>query len=229
MGNLELDYEQIRERVSLWIVDLKKYHDDKHFRYFCSLLNQEEYNEIHRITTYKKQMERIIQRGILKEILGKDVALQPAKILIGKTEKGKPFLVNRNIPFNYSHSENYFMIALSKNGQIGVDIQIPKKLKYSYPQMIFSPREKKVYEEIKEEVRRREFFYQVWTSKEAFVKATGDGITVNLNEIELFRNGELIQESSMIYNKINYNVYVESAQNERYFFTYVHMENTKEM
>lgn len=227
MRHLEIQYEQIDKEVSLYVFELTKYNKSDELDYFFSLLNKEEYNKIQNISTVKKQIEKVIQRGILKELLGTTANIQPDRILIGKTDKGKPFLINKNIPFNYSHSGNYFMTALAKSGEVGVDIQVPRTLKYGYPLLVFSSEEKRLYEQLPTLSKKKKFFYQVWTSKEAFVKATGDGITVNLDEIDLWKSEGLLKEKYINYQGKKHRLYAQSIQKKEYYFTYVHMQKMK--
>jgi 4'-phosphopantetheinyl transferase len=47
------------------------------------------------------------------------------EIKLGRTEKGKPFLVNmpqESFSFNVSHNGEYAVLAASRQGNIGIDV-----------------------------------------------------------------------------------------------------------
>lgn len=84
---------------------------------------------------------------------------------------GKPFLEN-GIAFNFSHTKNIVGIAVSEN-EVGLDIQY-HKLPYN-ERLIerFHPNEQLW---LHQQVDIPKAFYQLWTRKEAFLKAIGTGI-----------------------------------------------------
>ena len=72
--------------------------------------------------------------------------------------------------------------AQSGTGQIGVDIEWPRTT-VAYDQIaarFFSVREQAALAE-RPEIERRAAFYNIWTRKEAYLKARGDGISAGLD------------------------------------------------
>lgn len=68
---------------------------------------------------YHIKSETMLARKALKEMMS-ELKLQDDQIIV--TETGKPFFKNINIKFNYSHSRNYILVALSSS-ELGVDIE----------------------------------------------------------------------------------------------------------
>jgi 4'-phosphopantetheinyl transferase len=122
--------------------------------------------------------------GRLRGVLAKTLDLPPVKIAIKKTARGKPHLVDYpELAFNLSHSADKFIIALGWNCQLGVDIEICKP-RINLAELVakcFAEEEAFYWCKLPEEQKNREF-YRFWTRKEAFVKATGHGIALGLNQ-----------------------------------------------
>lgn len=103
---------------------------------------------------------------------------------------GKPALLkarnSKNIHFNISHSHNLILIAVTVEDLVGIDVEyhaekIPIK---SLSAAIFSPSERKFFLKLKDQEKSKAFF-RCWTRKEAYLKAIGIGMSVNLANISV--------------------------------------------
>jgi 4'-phosphopantetheinyl transferase len=131
------------------------------------------------------QRQRYIEvHGRLRKILAQTVNESPSKISIKKTEHGKPYLAdNPEVVFNLSHSANTLVIAVSRNCQLGIDIEHCKQRTnlQGLVDKCFSEEESAYWRTLPEAQKMHEF-YRFWTRKEAFVKATGRGIALGLHQ-----------------------------------------------
>jgi 4'-phosphopantetheinyl transferase len=116
---------------------------------------------------------------------------------------GKPELAGDfsdcGLRFNLAHCENLALIALIRGEKIGVDLERIRIL----PDMgelvarFFSPRENAVFQSLPVE-QQPEAFFNLWTRKEAWLKATGEGISRYLGEVEVvFLPGDAAQLLSL--------------------------------
>ena len=112
-------------------------------------------------------------------------------------EYGKPKAyvdgVRAPLNFSISHSDRYGLIAISGSGPVGIDIEeLSQKLRFdAIIESAFSPNERALVDNIDEAALPRTFF-EIWTLKEAVIKATGTGMYANLPGIEAppdMRNG----------------------------------------
>ncbi len=94
------------------------------------------------------------------------------------TDKGKPYL-EQGIEFNISHSGKIVMVGFS-DYKIGVDIEKESGVGVDETYVFFHPDEIKW---IKDQPFPKKAFLRLWTRKEAYLKATGTGISNNLREI----------------------------------------------
>ena len=101
-----------------------------------------------------------------------------------KTEFGKPYLSHfPDFNFNHSHSQQHYVLASSpKIANLGVDIEdLNRKVRFKQmAQHIFHPEEMKQWESIDFDPH---YWFKVWTTKEAVLKASGLGIRLSLNEL----------------------------------------------
>ncbi len=144
-----------------------------------------------RADKFKLEIHRnrfISARGILRQILSLYVDIAPDKIEFIYSDRGKPSLVNNllNIQFNVSHSENIAVYAVTKNRIIGIDIEYlnEKHDCLNIAQRFFSVREFEAINQLTGKARSR-LFFQLWTAKEAYLKATGEGLSGSLDKVEI--------------------------------------------
>lgn len=122
----------------------------------------------------------VVSRGWLRRILGHYTGVEPDRLKIKYGQRGKPS-IESIFRFNLSHSKNYTAIAVSDRLPIGLDIE---KLR-AIPEMraiakkVFSAHDENIIEKCSE-TDRSSCFLQLWTRKEAYLKATGQGLCTNL-------------------------------------------------
>jgi 4'-phosphopantetheinyl transferase len=128
-------------------------------------------------------------RGILRELLGRYLGCPPASIRFRQGPHGKPALDQAalDLEFNLSHSNGRALFAFSIGREVGVDLEAGARLGDDWPGLgrrIFSAREQ---EELARQPipSRRDAFLNGWTRKEAYLKATGQGLVNGLKEIEV--------------------------------------------
>lgn len=98
------------------------------------------------------------------------------------SKNGKPFLKERCIDFNISHSGNAVICAISNDGRVGVDIENVKSIDYTDFKNVFTKEE---WYEIDNSHNSLSMFYKYWTRKESLIKADGRGLTIPLDHIDV--------------------------------------------
>ncbi|WP_228206927.1 4'-phosphopantetheinyl transferase family protein [Acinetobacter sp. LoGeW2-3] len=103
---------------------------------------------------------------------------------IVRTDFGKPYFQEHpDFSFNHTHSQNFYAMAMSHRMlQIGVDIEeLSRKVRFqALAEHAFHPEELKIWQSLDCDP---EYWFKVWTTKEAVLKANGLGIRINLNEL----------------------------------------------
>ena len=119
----------------------------------------------------------------LRILLAQTLNTKPEELRIQKAKHGKPFLVDYpELAFNLSHTANQMVVAIAKNCELGVDIEQckPRLNLAALVDKCFAEEEKNYWQQLPTS-QQTLTFYQFWTRKEAFVKATGRGIALGLN------------------------------------------------
>ena len=158
--------------------------DDSHYVAYWNVLDEAEKIRARRFTQPTHHKEYVSINAQVRYLLAKIVNQAPEHINIKRTPQGKPYLVEYpNIAFNLSHTHEYFLLAISENCNLGVDIEYCK----SRPNMeglvnkCFAITERDYWYTFSQQ-DQLSVFYEFWTRKEAFVKATGDGIVLGLEQ-----------------------------------------------
>lgn len=136
------------------------------------------------------QQRYIAAHGFLRNTLAQYLNEPPESLRIQKTTQGKPYLVDYSeLAFNLSHTGNHTAVAVAKNCQLGVDIEQckPRTNLADFVRKCFSVEEAAYWQQLPDAEQQRQF-YQFWTRKEAFVKATGFGIAVGLRDCAINPN-----------------------------------------
>jgi 4'-phosphopantetheinyl transferase len=120
----------------------------------------------------------VVTRGVLRVLLGRYTSTNPASLSICTTANGKPFAAGDGMPqFSVSHSDDIALIAFA-HAQIGVDVERVREMPdlIGIARRFFLARELEQLLALPEESRRQAFF-ALWTRKEAYLKATGQGLS----------------------------------------------------
>lgn len=115
-------------------------------------------------------------QSVLSRYLGDEDGGRPIKV--SREQSGKPILPEHpDFHFNYSHTKDTILIAVTKIGPIGVDLERSDRKVQWRPiaERFYSPEEAKALESMNDRLARHEFLKK-WCIKESAVKATGDGL-----------------------------------------------------
>ncbi|HYG35495.1 MAG TPA: 4'-phosphopantetheinyl transferase superfamily protein, partial [Clostridia bacterium] len=98
-----------------------------------------------------------------------------------------------------SHSEDLALVAVTRAGMVGVDVERVRPIEDADELVarFFSPREAETFKGLPLDQKPVAFF-NLWTRKEAWLKATGEGISRSLHRVEVsFLPGEPAQLQSL--------------------------------
>ena len=132
----------------------------------------------------------IAGRGMLRVILGRYLGMPPRSLSLQKGPHEKPFVSTDSgkspLQFNMSHSHGLALYAFALHGQVGIDLEKlqPEFAAEEVAQQFFSPKEQEELLRLPPESRVQGFF-NCWTRKEAYVKATGKGLHVPLDSFDV--------------------------------------------
>lgn len=153
----------------------------KHTEQLSALLNAEEQIRANRFRFAKDRSSFTICRGWLRLLAAHRLKRPVTEVSFTYGSKGKPSL-SGDISFSLSHSANWAVIAFAESGQIGIDIEPYRNYSNALKMAtrFFTPTEISLLRNISNLERDRRFF-DLWTRKEALIKATGEGLSIPLN------------------------------------------------
>lgn len=128
-------------------------------------------------------------RTLLRVTLGRYLDLAPQSLKFTLGPWGKPGLRGCPLRFSVSHSGGAALLAVARHREVGVDIEeasralSPEELA---PQVLSSREQAWLWEQAPE--RHEAAFLTLWTAKEAYVKATGQGLSFPLTRLTLLLN-----------------------------------------
>lgn len=107
--------------------------------------------------------------------------VKPDSICFARTADGKPYAVDLDIHFNISHSGSFVFCAVSDRS-VGIDVEQMRPVKAKLTNKVCTPEELAYLmdadgwgETLTGEAMVR--FFRIWTTKEAYFKWAGTGIT----------------------------------------------------
>lgn len=117
---------------------------------------------------------------ILRQLLARYLNEEPTSLVLLKSDLGKPYLYEKSLEFNLSHSGTLLFIAVSDRKKVGVDVQEMRPVEaVALARRYFSSQEADLIEMISAD-KKLEEFYRLWTKKEALAKAKGQTLAKNL-------------------------------------------------
>jgi 4'-phosphopantetheinyl transferase len=131
----------------------------------------------------------IAGRATLRQLLGAYLGRRPGELILEYGPHGKPVLRTQApywwIRFNLSHAHNVALYAFARGRELGIDLE---KIQPEFPghelaEHFFSPGELSELRGLPTGMRAQGFF-TCWTSKEAYLKACGYGLTLPLNSFD---------------------------------------------
>jgi 4'-phosphopantetheinyl transferase len=130
----------------------------------------------------------------LRRLLARYLGMPPEQVRIARDGFGKPRVVDSTLEFNLSHCESSALVAVGRGTALGIDLE---KLRRDRPvlalaQRFFAASEAAALDALPAQ-RRQRAFLELWSCKEALLKALGRGLAFGLERIvfELDRNGSV--------------------------------------
>lgn len=95
------------------------------------------------------------------------------------------YALSEDSPYNFSHSGSLVMCAVcvdDRSEQVGCDVEKEGKLRLKLAERFFCREEYETIIAEENEDKRTELFYRYWVLKESFMKATGQGMALPIDQ-----------------------------------------------
>lgn len=155
-------------------------------QWMLDTLNEQEFQRIDGIRHQSNRNRFVVGAFLLRMAAGRLLNLAPSRVVVDRIcgacsrPHGRPKLVGTDLACSVSHSGNHVVVALSTDGQVGVDVE-----DVSIPRAFWASVAAAAISEGEEPLRSHTDFLRMWTAKEAVLKLTGEGLARPMSSIEL--------------------------------------------
>jgi 4'-phosphopantetheinyl transferase len=176
------------DEVHLWRINLESVAlDEQRWR---ATLSADELERAARFHFVRDRQRFVATRALLRIVLAGYLAIDPRDVTFRYSSKEKPSLdleySATSLSFNVSHSGEISLLAFARGRNIGVDVeQVRSDFELdAISRRFFSAHEQREIAALPPE-KRIESFFRCWTRKEAYIKATGDGLSLPLSQFDV--------------------------------------------
>jgi 4'-phosphopantetheinyl transferase len=177
--------------VHLWRVALDV--DNDMVRRLVGSLDDDERRRAQRFHDPQLRRRQVVTRASVRAILSRYLDEAPSALCFTQGPNGKPSVVGDRIHFNVSHAGDVALVAIARDREVGVDAERISSTRdiSRLTREFLSPREQRAMLALPCD-QRVEAFFVCWTRKEALVKATGEGLSVPLCEVDVYPDTSLV-------------------------------------
>lgn len=172
--------------VHVWRLDLDQ--PSAELEKFRETLDALEIERSSRFHFAKLRQHFVVGRGFLREVLARYVRTDPGALRFSYGPHGKPSLddPHSGLRFNMSHSHGVALVAVAENKELGVDVEHVRAdfATEDIARRFFSRVEVEAFNTLAKEEQMAAFF-RCWTRKEAYIKATGRGMSQPLDAFDV--------------------------------------------
>ncbi len=142
---------------------------------------------------YRREDGRTPLRALLAAYLGTTAE----RVLLREGEHGRPALaagLDPSLDFNWSHSGSHALVAVGRHVAPGIDLEClrPRQHAVELARRFFSAEEAAALATLPE-TERSAAFLELWTAKEAVLKALGRGLAYGLHRLSVASAGGQLQ------------------------------------
>lgn len=181
-----IDLPEIRnDEIQVWRIDLSSPHVSPKNLVQCLAEDERERALAFRFARDRERFART--RAALRHILGSALDSDPASLRFTIGPYGKPHIAGCGLRFNVSHSADLGLVAVAWDRELGVDIEATREMEdaTSIARRFFAADEAQQIADMTDPAKIEQAFFECWTRKEAFVKATGEGLSRALDSFHV--------------------------------------------
>jgi len=154
-----------------------------------ALLSQDELERARRFRFDVHRNRFVLRRGVLRLLLSRYLQIAATDIELEYMPHGKPVLARHHgstLRFNMSHSRDVALFVLCDRREVGIDVEYIQLdfFDHAIPERFFAPGEAAMLR-ARTLAQQPEAFFELWTRKEAYVKACGLGLSLALDSFEV--------------------------------------------
>lgn len=174
--------------VHLWMLFTDDARDTALLDRYSRLLTQDERARQMRFYFERDRHRFLLTRALVRTVLSRYAEVEPGDWRFVPDAYGRPCISNTapgvdGLSFNVSHTQGLILLAVARLERLGVDTEHlqARTASQAIAEKYFAPEEVGALLRLPESERERRF-YELWTLKEAYVKACGRGLSMPLRQ-----------------------------------------------
>ncbi len=189
--------EQLHDNeVHAWLGFLPGMHEAALLDAYRLLLNAEERKQQAQFRFSADRHSYLVTRAMVRTVLSKYARIPPRAWQFATNGYGRPEIANTDpssmpLRFSVSHTRGLVVVAVARAPAVGVDVEevraspAPAAVASRY----FAPQEILALHALPEN-RQSDRIYELWTLKEAYIKARGLGLSIPLDQFSFRLEGD---------------------------------------
>ncbi len=190
---------RLRKEVHLWLKPL----DEKRPFLPLDVLSPQENRRLERIRHPRARHHFVAGRALVRQVLSQYADIEPEEWMFAASATGRPEITGPAtdpfLRFNLSHTDGFVTCLVTETVDCGVDIEsLDRRVDVlGIASHSFSQNESTELEDLPDPGRTVRFF-ELWTLKEAYLKAAGSGIRSRLDaaRFEVTSDGLILHQIS---------------------------------
>jgi 4'-phosphopantetheinyl transferase len=164
-----------------------------------AFLSSDEIDRYRRYLVPEAAQTFVAARVLVRSLLSSYVGLEPEEWRFEANPWGRPHIANPGTPgglfFNLSHKPGFLTCLVGPSRDLGVDVEdisANRPYLFQIAERFFSSSEAAGLRALPGE-RQTQRFYELWTLKEAYIKARGVGLSLGLSKFSFSVEGDSAQ------------------------------------
>lgn len=174
-------------RVDVWWVRTKDVHHARTLRACEALLTPDDRRRRDAFVFEQNRHEYLVTRALVRGVLAGYLGMTPQELAFARNAHGRPELSPASgARFNLSNTVDFVVCAVTHGRDLGVDIETIERADdiLQLASTVFTDGERGMLAQLALEDRRRRGV-ELWTLKEAYIKARGLGMSLAVERIEV--------------------------------------------
>jgi 4'-phosphopantetheinyl transferase len=177
------------QHIDLWVVDIEDFSYEELLSLNIGWLSKQDLQRMERYQFIEHKKQLLMGRYLTRTVLSRYGQFSAGDWRFENNEYGKPFIATVQLEemaeplfFNLSHSQNKLVLAIARHELLGIDIEYglkPRRVE-KIANRYFSNSEIEGFSGLEKALIKKRF-YDLWSLKEAYIKACGMGLAIPLN------------------------------------------------
>lgn len=145
---------------------------DEEYNFYFGMSSLQRQTDINRKKSQNDKKASVLGEALAKQAISDLLNINLAQINFDRTINGKPFCKSHNVFFNISHSKDLVVCAVD-NKNLGIDAEFIRDIDLRVTKFACNENDMAILDNIADETEKNQMFFQIWTSKEAYIKFHG--------------------------------------------------------